>query len=100
MHDTIRAMSFHVIIGIAAIIGVSALGLLSTVVSQRMLDQVNERLPKDQQFSPLGWYFQKTIRLHSEYRRLFPGGNLATRVWTMMALMFACLLIGAWAIAF
>jgi hypothetical protein len=93
-------MSDHVIIGIAAIVGGSTLGLLSAMVSQRMADQVNERLPKDQQFFPLGWYFQKTLRLHREYKRLLPDGNLATKVRTMTALMFACLLIAAWALGF
>jgi hypothetical protein len=91
-------MSVRVIVGIAAIVGVSGLGLLSSVISQRTVDQVNERLPKEQQFSPIGWYLPKTLRLHREYRRLFSDGNLANSVWTIVALTRACLFAGAWAI--
>jgi hypothetical protein len=93
-------MSVHVVVGIAAIVGVSALGLLSAVVSQRIVNQVNERLPKEQQFSPFGWYFQKTLRLHREYRRQLPDGNLAAIVWMLMALMLVCMLMAAWALGF
>jgi hypothetical protein len=93
-------MILRMIIGIAAIAGVSAFGLLSTITSYKMMDQVNARLPKDRRFARFGWWAGKTLSLHSEYRRLFPDGNLLARFWTITALMFSCLLVAAWAIGF
>ena len=93
-------MSVRMIIGIVATAGVSALGLLSSVTSYKIVDKVNSRLPKERQFSPFGWWAGKTLRLHSEYRRLFPDGNLVVRFWTITAMMFACLLALAWTIGF
>jgi hypothetical protein len=88
------------IIGIVALAGVSTLGLLSSVTSYKMVDEVNSRLPKDRQFSSFGWWAGKTLRMHSEYRRLFPEGNLVARFWTITIMMFACLLVLAWTIGF
>jgi hypothetical protein len=93
-------MTLRMITGIAAIAGVSAFGLLSTMISYKMMDQVNARLPKDRRFATFGWWAGKALRLHSEYRRLFPDGKLLARLWTITALMFACLLAAAWAIGF
>jgi hypothetical protein len=100
MQVTIRAMTLRMIIGIAAIAGVSALGLLSSLTSYKMMDEVNARLPKERRFGPFGWWAGKTLHLHGEYRRLFPDGKLLARFWTTTALMFACLLAAAWAIGF
>jgi hypothetical protein len=88
------------IIGIVAIAGVSSLGLASAAVTTKMVDEVNSRLPKEMQFEPLGWYLDKTVRLHHEYRRLLPQGGLSTRLWIIVALMFACLLALVWALGF
>src|SRR5882757_1658983 len=73
-------MSTRLLIGIAAIAGGSVCGLISSLVNSKMVNQVNGRLPKDVQFSPLGWYFSKRLRLHREYRRLFPDGHLLLQV--------------------
>lgn len=93
-------MSTRLLIGIAAIAGVSVCGLISVHVNFKMMDQVNGRLPEDAQFSPLGWYVSKTLRLHREYRRLFPGGPLLLRVRLLTALMFGSLIVCAWALGF
>jgi len=93
-------MSLRIIIGILAIAGVSTLGLLSTVTSYKMVDQVNALLPRERRFSDFGWWAGKRLRLHTEYRQLFPDGNLLTRFWIITALMFACMLVLAWAIGF
>jgi len=63
-----------------------------------MVDRVNERLSKDQQFSPEWWYWSKQRRLWREYKRLYPDGTLTKRIRTLAALMLACLLIFVWAI--
>jgi hypothetical protein len=96
----IDAVSTRLLIGIAAIAGVSVCGLISTVVNHKMMDQVNGRLPKGVQFSPLGWYLPKTLRLHREYRRLFPDGRLLLQVRLLIALMFGSLMGCAWALGF
>ena len=90
-------MSARVIIGIIAIACISVCGPISTFTSSEMVDQVNARLPKSEQFEGLGWYTEKTLRLHREYRRLYPEGRLLFKLRVLTALMFACLLISAWA---
>ena len=93
-------MSTRLLIGIAAIAGVSVCGLMSALANSNMGDQVNGKLPKDAQFSPLGWYLSKTLRLHREYRRLFPDGQLLLQVRLLIALGFGSLIVGAWALGF
>jgi hypothetical protein len=81
------------ILVIVAIGGMSAFGLLSTIVFDEMLDEVNAHLPKELRFSEFGWWAGKALRLHSEYRRLFPMENFSSdsgryRPWGSLA--FCC----------
>jgi hypothetical protein len=87
-------------IGIAALACVSICGLMSTLVSLKMVDMVNDRLPEVERFGALGWHFSKTQRLHREYRRLHPDGQLLVRLRVLMALSAVCLLICAWSLGF
>jgi hypothetical protein len=96
----IKRMPARLFVGIAALAGVSVCGLLSTLVTYKMVDQVNDKLAKDEHFSLLGWYFSKTLRLHREYRRFFPDGRLLLQVRVLLGLTFGCLVVGAWAIGF
>jgi len=96
----IDAMSARLLVGITAMAGVSACGFISTLVYSKMVDQVNGRLPKDAQFSPLGRYPSKTLRLHREYRRLFPDGGLLLQVRFVIAVGFGSLIVCAWALCF
>ena len=91
-------MSARLIIGIAALVCVPILGILGTLCHTEMVEMVNARLPVDLQFDPMGWYFQKTMRLHREYRRLFPRGSLVLKVRLLLGFGAICLLICAWAI--
>ena len=93
-------MSARLIVGILALACVSVCGIASNLVSLEMVDKVNERLPKEQQFSPLWWYWPKTLRLWREYKRLYPDGGLLRRARTLAVLMFAGLLICVWALGF
>jgi hypothetical protein len=61
-----------------------------------MVDKVNEVLPKEGQFEPLGWHLSKRQRLRREYKRLFPDGRLHFKLRVLTALMFACVLALAW----
>jgi len=87
-------------VGIAALACVSIFGLLSTIASSRMVDEVNEKLSKENQFGQLGGYWSKTLRLHREYNRLYPAGQLSRKVRTLYALAFTSLLICAWCLGF
>lgn len=93
-------MAPRFVIGIVALVGVSACGMLSALASLEMADKVNEKLPKEDQFSTLGWYWPKTWRLHREYNRLYPSGHLSRNVWLLAGLTLACLLISAWSFGF
>ncbi len=65
-----------------------------------MVEKVNDKLPKEEQFIALGWYLSKTLRLHREYRSLYPDGHLLLTVRLLMALMIVCLLTCAWGFGF
>ena len=93
-------MSIRLIVGIAAVAVVTVCGLLSTLISYKITDQVNGELPKETQFSLIGWYFPKKLSLYREYRRLFPHGRLLLQIRLLFGLMFGCLIIGAWAMDF
>ena len=93
-------MATRVIVGIVALACVSICGMIGTFANFEMVDKVNDKLPKEEQFAVLGWYFAKTQRLHREYKRLYPDGHLLVKVRVLMALGIACLLISAWGFGF
>jgi hypothetical protein len=93
-------MVVRVIIGIVALACLSICGMIATFANFEMVDKVNNKLPKGEQFAALGWYFSKRQRLQDEYRRLYPDGRLLFKVRVLMALMIACLLICAWGFGF
>jgi len=90
----------RLIIGILALICGSVCGIASSLVSFDMVEKVNERLPKDQQFALLGWYWPKIQRLWREYKMLYPDGSLLRRLRFWGVLMFACLFTCVWAFGF
>jgi hypothetical protein len=89
-----------IIIGIVALVGASICGLVASLTNLEMADKVNEMLPKDEQFFPLGWYFSKTQRLHRGYKRLCPDGRLLIKCRVLTVVAFACLLICACLLGF
>lgn len=91
-------MSVRLFVGIAALAGVSVCGVVGTIVSRTMVNEVNAKLPTDKQFSLTAWYFPKNLRLYREYRRLIPDGRLLLRVLFLLGSMVGCLIVGAWAI--
>lgn len=60
-----------------------------------MIDAVNQKLPADDQFNPIGWFLPKLLRLHGQYRRLYPGGRLLRREGILAATMFFCIVLAA-----
>ena len=97
---TISTMNPRVIVGIAAVVGAAASGVFGMVANIEMVEEVNSRLPKESQFSPTGWYLSKTLRLHREYKRLFPKGTLLPKVRIAIVIAFGCLVGGMWALGF
>lgn len=93
-------MSVRAIVGIAALVGASLCGLLSALISLEIVDQVNAKLPKEEQFFPMGWYAPKTLRLFREYRRLFPGKDLHLKLISLALIALVCLICVSWAIGF
>jgi hypothetical protein len=63
-------MGIRAMVGIAALACVSLCGLVATLANFEMVDKVNGKLPKRDQFAELGWYWSKYQRLHREYKRL------------------------------
>jgi hypothetical protein len=93
-------MNPRVIVGIVAVVGTAACGSIGAIANIEMVQGVNSRLPKDAQFSQMGWYLSKTLRLHREYKRLFPTGTLLMKARFAIAAAFVCLLGDAWALGF
>jgi hypothetical protein len=70
------------------------------LTTYEMMDKVNEKLPKEEQFGALWWYASKYQRLHREYRRMYPEGGLLLKVRVLWALMFACMFVCVWEFGF
>lgn len=58
-----------------------------------VVEAVNARLPATEQFGDFGWSLSKTLRLHREYRRLYPEGRLLQQQGILVAVMFSCVLV-------
>ena len=91
-------MPIGLLIEIAAVAGVSTLGLLLTLANYRLVGQVNSLCPQELQSAHAGADVLKLLHLHREYQRLFPEGNLLFKIRIMMVLMFACMLAAAFAV--
>ncbi|HKN75325.1 MAG TPA: hypothetical protein VJW94_09120 [Candidatus Acidoferrum sp.] len=91
-------MTTRVIIGVVALACVLVCSMVSTFARYEMMDKVNEKLPKEEQFGVLWWPVSKYQRLNREYKRLYPDGGLLSkvRVLTALTLMFAFLLVCVW----
>ena len=92
-------MSRRLAIGVAAVAGVAACGVTSSVVLVNMLTQVNDALLKS--FSSKAWVGISRIQsLHREYQRLFPAGPLLWQSRIFLAMTLLSLLVCAWAVGF
>jgi hypothetical protein len=72
-------MFFKVIAVLVLFWGMLACAAGSVLIGNRMLDEVNARLPPSERFFWLGWDTGKHFRLWQEYRRL--GLSRASLVW-------------------
>src|SRR5215471_16961812 len=81
---------------ISSFVILAACGLCSTFLNYEIMDQVNAKLPTDQQFSGLGWHYFKARRLLSEYRRLYPSAALDKRLYALSAVSLGIVVAIAW----
>jgi hypothetical protein len=93
-------MFIRLLIEVAAVAGVSTLGLLLTLANYKLVGQVNAQSPQELQSAYAGGDVLKLFHLHREYRRLFPEGNLHFKIRIMLVLMFMCMLAAAYARTF
>jgi hypothetical protein len=90
----------RIVVAIVAIPLFFIAAVSSIVVFHQIVDAVNRRLPQDQQYDPLWWYWPKTRRLMTEYRRLYPEGALNLKYGFLVAAGVVTLFALAWAIGF
>jgi hypothetical protein len=88
-------MAGRLVVGIIALILASVCGFISSLTQFEMMDKVNAKLPKEDQFDPAWWYYSKTNRIHREYTRLYPTGQLLRRARILWGVMCVCMLICA-----
>ncbi len=89
-------MAPRIIIGIVALVCSSICGMLMSFANFEILDRVNEKLPKEEQFALLGWHFSRSLGLWREYKRLYPEGRLLSKIRLLTALSVAGFLIVVW----
>jgi hypothetical protein len=95
-----ESMFIRLLIEVAAVAGVSTLGLLLTLANYKLVGQVNALAPRELHSTYAGGDVLKLLHLHREYRRLVPDGNLHFKIRIMLVLMFACMLAAAYARTF
>jgi hypothetical protein len=86
-------ISVRLAIAFALLLCVGGFGLAASITTFAIVDAVNAKLPTNQQFDYFRWWLPKTLRLHSEYRRLYPGGRLLRREGVLVAVMLFCTLL-------
>jgi hypothetical protein len=62
-------MFLKIMLGLVAFWVVGGCGVASTMISERMLTDLNARLPEDRRFTRNWWYFPKTWDFYSTYWR-------------------------------
>ena len=89
-------MVLRIVIAALMLVGVIACGLASTIESWRLVDQVNQTLPVDRRFNPIGWHFVKHLDFREAYERLgrgrYPSRRLL-RLWIAGAVFLAGLVV-------
>lgn|SRR5271165_6827943 len=95
-----RSVALRFVPGLLALACGAVCGLLSSLKMFEMVDQVNEKLPREKQFNPLRWYPPKYQRLWRHTRGCTRTGSLPLHTFVLMAVSFACLLITVWSLGF
>jgi len=88
-------MTARIGIALALLLASGFFGLAASLTSMRMVDEVNAKLSKEQQFGLLGWHYFKSRKMIQEYRRLYPSGRLIARELTLEAIGVVLFLVAA-----
>jgi hypothetical protein len=79
-----------VILGVLSIVCMAVSGLVGTLTTWRMIDELNKTRPASQKFTTIGWRGNfEVYDVLSEYRRLYPDSALLRR----LRRSYACSLI-------
>ena len=87
---SVELMTVRLAVAFVLLLCVGGFGLAAAINAFAIVDAVNAKLPTGDQFGQLGWYLTKTLRLHREYRRLYPDGDLVRRQGLLGAVMLVC----------
>jgi hypothetical protein len=81
-------VSLRITFGVVFLAAGAICVLLTSLKTLEMVDRVNERLPQEERFEPLGWYLPKQMNLWRAYRTIYPNGTLLSRIHFLTALGF------------
>jgi hypothetical protein len=84
----------------AFIVLAATCGLLSTLVLQKVVSQVNSQLSVDRRYDPLWWNPVKYWRVLQDYRRLYPSGVLVRQLHGLSTVMVAMFALATLALGF
>ncbi|MFY9607824.1 MAG: hypothetical protein WAU45_04320 [Blastocatellia bacterium] len=93
-------MMLKAIATFALLLSIGGFGIAAAINQFAIIDAVNAKLPRGEQFERLGWYFTKTLSLHRKYRRFYPDGRLVLRGGILGTTMLVCLALAASLIGF
>jgi hypothetical protein len=80
-------VTLRVVVAVLLLIGVSTCGIASTLLTWRIIDDVNKHLPKERRFAPIGfWWVGKRMDLFAEYKRLYPTDRRRTQLYLLYGL--------------
>ena len=88
-------MTVRLTVAFVFLLCVSGFGLAASINYIAIVTAVNAKLPTADQFGELGWGPIKTLRLHREYRRLYPDGRLVMRGGILSLAMLLSLVVAA-----
>ena len=91
-------LRFAAILVLLSCVGV--LGVAGTINQFTLVEAVNAKLPPNEQFDAIGSWLPKSLRLHRQYRRLYPEGGLLTRQGVLAYAMLFCIVVVAWLLGF
>jgi hypothetical protein len=90
---TLSASTFIVLIVLWMV--TVGLGIATALNVFDIVDAVNGRLPEKDRIDLSSIHIGKRLRLHREYRRLYPTGKLLQRQGKLGAYMLACCVVAA-----
>ena len=88
-------MTWRPVLLVIVVITFSVVGPASSVVLRRMVDELNQSLPRENAVSPLWWYPGKLFSVVDMYRRNCPHGRRHLQLRRLMIIGFVAGAVGA-----